>query len=122
MLGEQTPKDIKAATRCDGDHDAERPVRVPGSIGAGGGGEEPDGGEQGRAKQQVTAECHGEKSRLAGKIFLSNGEKYQEKEFCFFIATRERLPSGGVWGRLFSHDAPPTSFQPVSVAGDFTQA
>jgi hypothetical protein len=46
----------------------------------------------------------------------------KKMNFVFFIATRERLSSGGVWGRLFSHDAPPTAFKPVSVAGDFTQA
>jgi hypothetical protein len=93
MLGEQAPEDIQAATGCDGDHDAQRAVRVPGCIGTGGGGEEPGGGEQGRAKQQVAAKGHGEKSRLKCKIFLSNAEKYQEKRFYFlFLISAKRFP------------------------------
>jgi hypothetical protein len=61
--------------------------------------------------------------QISWKSFSLKWRKISRKRILFsFIATRERLPSGGVWGRLFSHDAPPTSFQPVSVAGDFTQA
>jgi hypothetical protein len=62
MLCEQAPEDIEAAAGCDGHHDAQRAVRVPSGIGTGLGGAKRGGGEKGRAKQQVAAECHGEKS------------------------------------------------------------
>jgi hypothetical protein len=110
MLGEQTPEDIQAATRCDGDNDAQRSVRVPGGIGAGGGGEEPGGGEQGGTKQQVAAEGHGEKSRLKCKNFLSGGEKYQEKRFYFLLI----VPAKGFHQTACGEDySPPRRDKPL---------
>jgi hypothetical protein len=87
MPRQQTAKDIQAAAGCDGDHDAERVVRVPGCIGAGRGGAKRGRGKKGGTEQQIAAEGHGVEIQVCWKYFSLKSRKTSIKKILFFKQT-----------------------------------